>query len=405
MNNLALDYVEKLRVNAERDRYRALILKREDNFKQKMYKNGWKFIEAINNIDENNYVDIYCSMNTFVKPKRSTENICQLEHLYIDLDCYKVGMTKESAIYFLENDHYNMDIPKPNTIVDSGNGLYLIWNIRPVPLKALPLWAALQRYLYETLKYLGADPRCLDAARFLRMPGSKNSSNGKIVHVIYEFDYRYELKELKEGYLKEIIIKDNLNEASNKKRNKRVRNILYFYNEYSLNKARMDDLLKLCELREYDMQGYRETTLFLYRYFNCIELDDEEKALEDALELNQMFARPLKVKEVINATQSAERYYKDRKYKFTTRKLIEILGISEDEEKKLKFIISTKEKYKRNNERRKNYRRNDDGLTTRQLKHNELKEKIKILKEKGLTQVEVCKNLEISLRCVKYNWK
>lgn len=400
MINLALDYVEKLRVNAERERFRALILKREDSFKQRMYRDSNKMKAVIFNLDEGQYVDLYCSLNTFVKPRRTTENISQLEHLYIDLDCYKKGITKEAALYFLENDHFNIDIPIPNMIINSGKGLYLIWNIRPVPIRALPLWAALQRYFYETLKYLGADPRCLDAARFLRVPGTKNSSNGNLVHIIYEYDYRYELQELKEGYLKEI----EKRSTDNKKRNKIVKNVLHFYNGYTLNRARIYDILKLCEYRGYDLEGYRETILFLYRYFNCIDLDDEEKALEEAMDLNERFLKPLREKEVVEATQSAENYYKEHKYNYTNAKLIEILDITEEEQKSLTTIISRKEKYSRNNEKRRVARRGDDGLTKRQRELKELKENIQKLKAQGLTQIRVSKELNVSLRCIKYNW-
>ncbi|EIS9419076.1 hypothetical protein I5976_16810 [Clostridioides difficile] len=53
--------------------------------------------------------------------------------------------------------------------------------------------------------------------------------------------------------------------------------------------GRILDLVKLCELRNYDMKGHREITLFLYRYYLCYFYEDEKKVLEDVLEINKEF--------------------------------------------------------------------------------------------------------------------
>lgn len=399
----ALDYVDYLRANAERERYRALVFKsNEGKFKQRMYKNHERIKEQLINIDELTETDIYISLNTFVKHRRLTENICQLENLYIDLDCYKMGLSKEAALYFLKQDHFNRTIPRPNRIIDSGKGLYLIWSIRPVPIKALPLWSALERYFYEVLKDLGADAKCLDATRFLRVPGSINSSNGNLVHVLneYDYNYRYEIGEIKKEYLK--IIQDNKNKYA--KRNKTVNKTLRFYNAYTLNLARIDDLKKLCELRGYDLEGYRENILFLYRYWTCIVEEDSEKALDDVIELNKSFNKPLKTVEVINHTKSAETHYKAHKYNYSNSKLIEMLDITHEEEKNLNTIISKKEKYRRNNEKRKILRRDEKGMTPKQKEISNLIKNIKDLKEIGMTQHNISKELKVSIRTVKTYW-
>lgn len=57
----------------------------------------------------------------------------------------------------LEENHFNKTIPRPTFIVDSGRGLYLEWKINAVPSMALPLWKAVQEYLYRVLKPYGAD--------------------------------------------------------------------------------------------------------------------------------------------------------------------------------------------------------------------------------------------------------
>lgn len=137
----------------------------------------------------------------------------------------------------------------------------------------------------------------------------------------------------------------------------------------------MKDLTKLLELRNYNVVGFRETICFLYRYWSCCYLADPGRALEYTLSLNSEFNEPLSEQEVITATKSAERAWENKcddtinkaviesgfksgaGYNYTNAKLIEMLQITDDEQKHLKIIISRNEKYRRNNERRANIRR------------------------------------------------
>ena len=98
-----------------------------------------------------NDINAYVSQNTFYKPQRRIENIKELRAIYIDIDCYNSKYTKEAVQYFLENDLYSHKIPRPNYLIDSGRGLYYVILIKPVPSMALPLWYAVQRYLYNNL--------------------------------------------------------------------------------------------------------------------------------------------------------------------------------------------------------------------------------------------------------------
>ena len=149
------------------------------------------------------------------------------------------------------------------------------------------------------------------------------------------------------------------------------------------------------------MNGYRETTLFLYRYFSNVYHDDEDDALYNALELNKKFTEPLNEIELIEDTQSASRYYKDLKYKYSNEKLIKLLDITEDEQKQLKTIISTKEKYRRNNLRRYRERRDKEGKTEKEIEIEKRKESVRELKQKKYTNKEIAEMLGITERTVK----
>ena len=342
--------------------------------------------------------NIYITLNTFYKPYRRLECIKELNALFIDLDYYKTKFTKEQIIMNLEENYFNKTIPATNYILDSGRGLALIWLINKVPSKALPLWKAIEEYLYNKLKEFGADRQALDATRILRVPGSINSKSKTVVSIIDEYDYIYDLREIQKEFLPELKPKE--------KKKGRSKKINYIYRERSLYYARIQDITKLCELREYDLKGHREIILFLYRYYLCSFTEDVQKALEDVLELNSMFIAPLKENEVIRATRSAEKCYldKNKEYKYKNDTLIELLEITEYEETKMSTIISKNEYKRRNNEyNKKKYQEKlkEEGKLSKKEEVKVRREKIKDLLAEGLSQKEIYSLLKISKRtCV-----
>lgn len=342
--------------------------------------------------------NIYITLNTFYKPYRRLECIKELNGVYIDLDYYKTKYTKDQIIMNLEADYFNKIIPATNYILDSGRGLALIWLINKVPSKALPLWKAVQEYLYSQLKEFGADRQALDATRILRVPGSINSKSKTVVSIIDEYDYIYDLREIQREYLPEL--------KTTEKKKGRPKKINYIYRERSLYYARIQDITKLCELREYDLRGHREIILFLYRYYLCSFTEDVQKALGDVLELNSMFIYPLKENEVIRATRSAEKCYldKNKEYKYKNETLIDLLEITEYEETQMSTIISNKEYKRRNNEYNKNKYKEKlkaEGKLSKKEEVNIRREKIKDLLAEGLSQKEIYSLLKISKRtCV-----
>ena len=267
------------------------ISSKDPNYKQWHYKSE----DIIDNAEDIlNIINSYVSQNTFYKPQRRIENIKELRTIYIDIDCHKTKYSKEAVKYFLEKDFYGTKIPQPNFLIDSGRGLYYVLLIEPVPSMAMPLWYAVQRYIYNQLKEFGADRQALDATRILRVPGSINSKSRTTVKIIDQYDYIYDLREIQKEFLPE------LEERKSKKKGK-PKKIRYIHMERSLYYARIQDIIKLCELREYDLKGHRELILFLYRYYLCYFLEDTQKALEDVLELNREFVYPLSETEVIRA--------------------------------------------------------------------------------------------------------
>ena len=338
--------------------------------------------------------NIYISMSTFYKPIRRIETIKEIGSLFIDLDTYNTEFTKTQILMNLEYNYYNKSIPTPNLIIDSGRGLTLVWSIEKVPYMALPLWKAIQEYLYSQLKEFGADRKALDATRILRVPGSINSKSDTRVSILEKHEYKYTLREIQNEFL------PDLDENRNKKKG-RPKKVVYIHRERSLYQNRILDIVKLCELRNYDVKGHREIILFLYRYYLCYFYEDEQRALEDVLELNKEFIHPLGEKELIRATGSAEKVFKskDKQYKYKNETLIDILEISDYEQTHMKIIIG-KEEYKRRHRIREKNRYveklKSQGSVSEKEKISQRMQKIKALLAEGLLQKDICNSLNIS---------
>lgn len=364
--------------------------------------------------------DVYFSQNTFFKPERSIETIRQLRSLYVDLDFYLFNYDPSWVMAKLEHEHFKESVPEPNLIIFSGQGLVLIWLLEPVPHKALPLWQAVQNYILNSFESLGGDPKASDAARVFRLDGTINSKNGAQVHAQYRHDYRYELRQIQTDYLPELTPEIK---PPKKKRAGRKKKVAQLFNTYKLHYARLRDLLKIVELRDYEVDGYRETICFLYRYWLCCYTNDPQEALNQAQSLNLQFRKPLPLKEVERATQSAEKAWEARSsksaneiaiqrgypgagYNVSNKKLISWLDITPEEMQHLQTIIDANEKRKRKRVANMEMRRSQ-GVKPREeyLKQEKAKTDIKLISvQKALEEnpkikkSELAKNLGISRR-------
>ena len=333
--------------------------------------------------------DVYYSQNTFFKPQRRIDNIRQLRTLYVDLDVYNMNMKPEWVLGKLEYEYFRQTIPEPNMVIFSGRGLVLIWNIEPLPYMAMPLWRAVENFLAETLKDLGADTKATDPARIFRLAGTVNSKSNTIVKAQYRHDYRYDIHDLQHDYLPELSPPPK---QGNKKATK-ASGIIRLFNVYTMNLARVRDIAKLVELRQGDVTNFREIICFLYRYFSCCGVGDPERALEETLDLNSEFTHPLPEKEVISATKSAEKAWEAKSdakaneiakaagfpgagYNLSNAKLIDWLDISPEEQTEMSIIISPAEKRRR---KREQYQKDREKI----LRQKEVKRRAKGVKSRG----------------------
>lgn len=350
------------------DGYITLAAKTKNGFRQYHYK----FNELKKQLHKWLGEDVYFSQNTFYKPQRQIENIRELRALYVDVDCYLLNYDPEWVVGKIDMELVGEKIPDPNLIIHSGRGIVLIWLLEPLPYRALPLWQALQNHFLEQLKYVGGDPKATDAARIFRVAGSINSKSGELVKVEYRHNYRYVLRDLQYEFLPQL-------EKRKKPKRGRPSKVRRLFNAYSLHHARLMDLTRLIEIRNYNVTGYRETMCFLYRYWLSCYTNDPQEALRQTVTLNLQFSEPLPLKEVERATRSAEKAfyakndaeanqiakekgYPGAGYNISNKKLIEWLDITSEEMKQLSTIIDKGEKNRRATIEKRKKRRSEGVL-------------------------------------------
>ncbi|TQO55597.1 DNA-binding response regulator [Paraclostridium bifermentans] len=402
-------YIQVLKLNDEKNKSERTI---------KIYNTRHEGLkDIVEELHEQN--DVFVAPNTMYIPKRRVENIRQFRSLFQDIDCENVGLEKAETVYLIWELYYEGKIPKPTMVTDSGRGVHLYWRIQNAPYGALNTWQELQDYIYYNLKHLGADRQATDSARVLRLPGTINSKNQVNCKVLYiDDDLEYSMYDLREQYLNYRPKSYQLQMQDTKVvENKVVSN--RFFNSYSLHMQRANDLQTLCRLRHFDMKGYRNMAIHCYAYWKGIYVRDQYELEKEVIELNNAFKEPLKdteVKAVLRCIPKAiEKFIayeqglrsgekkrvskgmRDKEgywYKNTT--LIERLGITANEQKHMKTIIGTDEKYERNNERRRAERRNEAGLTKKQQELADFKMQVSRLKEQGLSNRAVAKELNCS---------
>jgi len=405
--------------------------------------------------------DCYISMNTFFQNDRHTDKLKRLCNLYVDLDIYKSAyrdMPKEGIVQILRDEYIGTKIPEPTFIIDSGNGMYLIWHLRNEDRKALPRYLAIENYLIDTLSEFGADKACRDASRILRVPGTVNSKCQRTVRImeqtctafsLYEIMREYEIKPIKTVYT-----------AKNKKNKATVhpygtatekmrilaakiaaeRNVdppdyenyqetFDFIRDFMPTHREDESPLKKCAqkiirfadiraknflLREYltDIETLmtartgedckREYALFLYRLFTQEATGNADFALSQTLALNQRLSCPLPEAYVIVRTKSAQKKIDGGDtYHYKKSTIIEALEITDEEMKSLPLCVLTtqvtaKERKAQANRRAYQKRLAEQGKETKKTAIMERREKIAAMLQAGDSPEHIMETLSIS---------
>ncbi len=322
----------------------------------------------------------YLSQHRFRGPRRIT-HLWQLGALWSDLDYHKMPEWQgkdprwvfEAALELLETAR----IPRPTFAVATGRGLALVWLHRAVPRGALPRWSACQRVLYQTLRPLGADRAALDAARVLRIVGSVHERSGQLVSAITPVGQTWDFDTLADEVLpltRAELVDLRIQRATRRAKTPREADkpSRQAFSVASLWEGRLTDLQTLLNLRWWGElpPGQRDTWLFLaITAMSWLAepqlLQREAWALakqaggwderEASARLQAIFRRAqqaAKGEQIEWRGQSI-----DPRYRFRNETMIEWLGITPEEQRQMRVLISPEEARRRERERKQEQRR------------------------------------------------
>ena len=154
----------------------------------KLYPDTANIVQLLS--DKNFALDCYISINAF-KNWRRIAQLISLRANYVDIDFAlspvinpeNPDLSTAIDIDYILQCVTAAGLPTPTMIIHSGRGVHLYWQYDAVPKSALGVWQAVQNHLVQALKKQGlpVDPMVTDCTRVLRLAGSINSKNGKVV--------------------------------------------------------------------------------------------------------------------------------------------------------------------------------------------------------------------------------
>ena len=355
--------------------------------------------------------------------RRCVDNVCKLGSYWVDLDCYNVSLTKEQALSGALKIISDLSLPKPRMIADSGRGLYLVWVLaKPISTKKnvknrserIAAWQNTEKLLIDTFKSVGADPKASDPARVLRLAGSNNTKSNSTVQY---WQSGHKLKSFSELSTALTAIQPDIKPKAKTVTKVTPKKTIYavksIKNRYTLAANRMADIQSLATLRGGLLTDYRERAIYVYAveaaYF-CRErttlLNNISQFISDCLYLGDNkynAATPEKyIKAVLDKCEivgyAAPTFDGDARYKQKTATVITWLDITEVEQRSLKALVGSTERYKR-----RTHKRRKDGIKERDTylanEANKIKPKeelAKKLRAQGLTIAKIQEKLGVS---------
>lgn len=389
----------------------------------------------------------YMSVNNFITPQRQNSKCFQMNAIFVDLDYYKIpkyaDKTAIEMIEIMRKKGLFKEL-EPSFFVDSGNGMYIYYlleNTLNGQLQSMrKLWKALEQKIIERFKDFEADAVASDISRVVRVPGSINQKTGRVAKLIYDtkksFNYN-PLEEVKRYSITELadVLLDKKDKSSKSKKVKTKRatyrgaTVL----NWSINVAcnRCADLEKLVELRG-ECKGARDFICLLYRQSLLHRNFSEEESLKETIRLaydmkdfgdegfNEEYIEAVTkptlryYKNFVQAQEdyqktdksiSFNKFVKDRKCMlWTNAKMIQELGITQEEMKDMTTLFNTEEKNRRRRRdynpsaRREEYQKSlkDKGKMTKKEEMEICIKKMKDLLAEGLSPNEIMKFLNLS---------
>jgi len=368
-------------------------------------------------------IDVYQSQNGFTGNRRAVDTVSSLTSCWVDLDVYNVPELRDVTEDELLDKVLDALpwLPMPTTVISSGRGFHFEWVFEPMARERLPKWQQCMDVLTDVMRPFGADPSCTDAARVLRVIGSTNTKNGEQVcgyrrtgeRVNFNKFYRVMMREGL-GLVAERDIQAQVDEQTPATRRLSSEKLKGQYlRSYQLALDRMADCHTLAGLRGSPyLAEHRRRLGFVYAVSGAWYWSDVDQAKQEIDSFaDRHFHEPHKYGHKLHPTvleymrqarigvsllwQGQKR---DRRYYLRNIRAVEILEITLEEQQHMRTLISTQERT-----RRKEQRRRAAGMIDRQEYKKaaaDKQAKVKALADKYYGVNEIAETLHLSTNTV-----
>lgn len=376
-------------------------------------------IDVAKRLEENRVSNSYVTQNAikFGSKTKALANLSCLANCFIDLDTYNVpallGMDKADILQLIIQSF--PDMPRPTLFADSGRGIYLIWTFKNTkPVAFIPAWQVIENNLAELLKPFGADPKCRDASRVLRISGTENSKS--LTLASYEqIGDPVKFEDLQK-FSNKLSAKNKPKKYTNNVKKLNTGFGTSTKNVYTLAYSRMGDIRKLAELRGGRFTDLRKTAMYIYSAcaaWFCPTVEPLESELEsfvfdciasphEYLKIKPTTVYKRKQDSIESVTVTWQGRECDARYRYRTDTLIKLLEITPEEQRHLKCIIGKAEKYDRKNAKRTEKRR-VQGVVERHKYEQAAQERAQQaldLLAKGKSRADIASLLGVSMKSV-----
>lgn len=313
----------------------------------------------------------FVSLATFQRKEgaRSAFNIFNRSIMYIDIDCHKDNVDCEAELINVAaalTDAYNKnELPIPTMINHTGRGLAIYYILEHSINEALPelkktrlafdsIYKRLIKKYQSVLRAAditdaNVDTAVTDKARLVRVAGTENPNNGKICHTIFRNEDGF-------GHMTYISSLDDIGRYVRVKKltpkRKKRRQLYPTSNINEVLKDRVDILRSLILLRKNE-KGTRHMTLFVAFQTLAVLYRKEDAAL--LLDnMNHLYKNPLPQRELDKIIKTYR-----KPFSYTNKKMIEILGITDEEKKKIGLKESNVRKLERAKKKEENKKKRE----------------------------------------------
>ena len=367
--------------------------------------------------------DVFLSTQRF-RGRRRISELLSMGALFADLDYYgrpdlagrEPGRVLDLALGALAM----AGVPAPSIAIGSGRGMYLVWLHSPVPRAALPRWRACQERLQAVLAPLGADPKSRDAARVLRVVGTRHRRAGVEVSALTTTRERRPFGELADAILP--YTRAEIRDLRVQKALRRSQKPLWTppkdFTQATLWEARLSDLQALRELRWFGqpMPDFRDRWLFLAgAAMSWISPPEVLRRELHALAEEVGGWTPGRTDSKMHAIFRTAREHQAGKkvewdgvkisprYRFRNQTILDWLEVTPEEERRLKTIISDEERRRRDRERDEKRRRAAGAMTRDQYEGRAQERRLEALKlaSEGRTKREIAVALQLHPKTVQ----